>query len=124
MKSPIDLQRESAAFMNVGSPDDLSPITAMIVIGKKMHVVKASSKYEVRLADDIDPGRTNPSIPNTQQKVLSIGSDAEVVGRILLTANALMKKYYLPNIDCDEALQLSFEALGKELQLAGLELCR
>jgi hypothetical protein len=55
MKSPIDLQREGAAFMNVGSPDDLGPITAMIVIGKKMHVVKASSIYEVRLADDIDP---------------------------------------------------------------------
>jgi hypothetical protein len=83
----------------------------MIVIGKKMHVVKASSIYEVRLADDIDPGRTNPSIPNTQQKVLSIGSDAEVVGRILLTASALFKKNYLPNIDCDEALRVSFEAL-------------
>jgi len=111
MKSPIDLQREGAAFMNVGSPDDLSPITAMIVIGKKMHVVKASSIYEVRLADEIDPGRTNPSIPNTQQKVLSIGSDAEAVGRILLTANALLKKNYLPNFDCDEALRLSFEVL-------------
>jgi hypothetical protein len=118
MKSPIDLQRESGAFMNVGSPDDLSPITAMIVIGKKMHVVKAGSIYEVRLADDIDPGRTNPSVPNTQQKVLSIGSDAEVVGRILLTANALFKKNYLPNVDCVEALRLSFEALKDVVAMA------
>jgi hypothetical protein len=118
MKRPIDLQREGGAFMNVGSPDDSSPITGMIVIGKKMHVIKATSIYEVRLADDIDPGRTNPSVPNTQQKVLSIGSDAEVVGRILLTANALFKKNYLPNIDCVEALRLSFEALKDVVAMA------
>jgi hypothetical protein len=112
MKRPIDLQREGAAFMNVGSPDDLSPITSMIVIGKIMHVVKPNSIYEVRLADSIDPERTNPSVPNTQQKILNEGSDSEVVGRILLTANTLFKTNYLPkNIDCDEALQLSFEAL-------------
>jgi hypothetical protein len=112
MKSQIDLQRDGGVFMNVGSPDDLSPITSMIVIGKKMHAVKANSIFEVRLADDIDPDRTNPSVPNTQQKILSVGSDSEVVGRILLTANALFKTTYLPkSIDCDEALRLSFEAL-------------
>jgi hypothetical protein len=112
MKRPIDLQRESAMFMNVGSPDDLSAITAMVVIGKKMYVVKANSIYEVRLADEIDPDRTNPSVPNTQQKVLSVGSDSEVVGRVLLTARALFSKNYLPSsIDCDEALRLSFESL-------------
>jgi hypothetical protein len=112
MKRPIDLQREGAMFMNVGAPDDLSAITAMVVIGNKMYVVKANSIYEVRLADEIDPDRTNPSVPNTQQKILSVGSDSEVVGRILLTARALFSKNYLPHsIDCDEALRLSFEIL-------------
>jgi hypothetical protein len=81
MKRPIDFQREGAAFMNVGSPDDLSPITSMIVIGKMLYVVKASSVYQVRMADDINPERTNPSVPNTQQKILGVGSDSEVVGR-------------------------------------------
>lgn len=122
MKRPIDLQREGAAFMNVGSPDDLSPITSMIVIGKKLYVVKASSVYQVRMADDIDPERTNPSVPNTQQKILGVGSDSEVVGRILLTAVALFKTNYLEkNIDCDEALRLSLEAL-KDIVAMG-EIC-
>jgi hypothetical protein len=112
MKRPIDLQRDGGVSMKVGSAGDLSPITAMIVIGKRMHVVKSNSIYEVRLADDIDPQRTNPSVPNTQQKVLDVGSDSEPVGRILLTAHALFSKNYLQeNIDSDEALRLSFEIL-------------
>src|SRR5258706_2959714 len=122
MKRPIDLQREGAGFMNVGSPDDLSPITAMIVIGKKLYIVKASSIYQVRMADDIDPERTNPSLPNTQQKILGVGSDSEVVGRILLTASALFKANYLEkNIDCEGALRLSLELL-KDI-VAMCELC-
>ena len=122
MKRPIDLQREGAAFMNVGSPDDTSPITGMVVIGKMMNVIKADSIYEVRLADEIDPNRTNPSIPNTQQKILSVGSESEVVGRILLTARNLFKATYLPkNINCDEALQLSLEILKDIVAMS--ELC-
>jgi hypothetical protein len=112
MKRPIDLQREGAGFMNVGSPEDSSPITSMVVIGKTMYVVKTNSIYEVRMADEIDPERTNASIPNTQQEVLGVGSDSEIVGRILLTANVLLNKNYLPaSIDCEGALRFCFDAL-------------
>jgi hypothetical protein len=59
MKTPIERRRESAMRMDVGGTDDASPITSMFAIGDHLHVVKEKSIYEVRLADDIDPQRTN-----------------------------------------------------------------
>jgi hypothetical protein len=93
--------------------EDGSRITCAITIDKRLHIVTEQSIYVALLADDIDPERTNPSIPNTQQKVLSYGSDSQFVGRTLLTAKALFNSHYLPkNIDCNEAIKLSFRLLN------------
>jgi len=98
--------------MEIGTPDDQSAVTAIFPIGDDLYVVKERGVYEVKLADRIDPNRTNIAIPNTHQRVLNYGSDASVVGRTLLTAKELFNPTYLPkNLDLTEALRLCFETL-------------
>src|SRR5262249_32256833 len=111
-KRPIDRKRDAGGAMEIGVPDDQSAITAIFPIGDDLYVVKERGIYEVKLADRIDPNRTNIAIPNTQQRVLNYGSDASVVGRTLLTAKELFNPTYLPkNLDLAEALRLCFETL-------------
>ena len=69
--------------MEIGTSDDQSAVTGIFPIGDNLYVVKERGIYEVKLADRIDPNRTNIAIPNTQQKVLNYGSEAPVVGRTL-----------------------------------------
>jgi hypothetical protein len=111
-KRPIDIQRDSAGQLEVGTPDDESAITDMFAIGGSFHVIKEKGIYQVKLADEIDPKRTNPKIPNTHQRVLAYGSDNEIVGRILLTAKHLFDPAYLGrSFDHERALVLAFDAL-------------
>lgn len=112
IKRPIDRIRDSAVNMNVGGPDDPSAITEMVQIEGVLHFVKEKSIYACRLADAIDPGRTNPHIPNVQQKVLALGSDSPLVGRTLLTAKQLFHEHFLPeSFDCKAGLALAFGSL-------------
>jgi len=111
-KRPIDRKRDASVQMDIGTPDDQSAVTGIFPIGDDLYVVKERGIYEVKLADRIDPNRTNIAIPNTQQRVLNYGSDASVVGRTLLTAKELFNPTYLPkNLDLAEALRLCFETL-------------
>lgn len=110
-KRPIDLQRDGAGEMEVGTPDDPSALAAIFAIGGALYGIKESGVYLIKMADDIDPARSNPKIPNTQQRVLSVGSSSPLLGRTLLTAQGLFNKNVLPEtIDCDQALILVFEA--------------
>ena len=98
--------------MEIGTDDDRSAIKSMFAIGGVFHAIKERGIYVIRLADEIDPGRTNPSLPNTQQRVLAYGSDSELVGRTLLTAKNLFNSTYLPkSFDHERALVLAFDAL-------------
>lgn len=109
-KRAIDRLRESAASTTVKTPDDDSEITDMVVINDTMHIIKELGIYEFRFADEIDPERTNPEIPNTIQRVLKFGSSSEWVGKTLLTGKVLFNKSYFPkNINCDEAMSLMFK---------------
>lgn len=88
-KRPIDRQREAAITLIVGDEEDSSPIRDFLSTANALYTVKENGVYKVQLADDIDPGRTNPNVPNLSQKVLSAGHNNEIVGRILLTAKCL-----------------------------------
>lgn len=111
-KRPIDRMRESAMSMRVGTPDDPSAITEMIPIGDILHVVKEKGIYACQLADAIDPGRTNPHVPNIQQRVLALGSESPLAGRTLLTAKELFHEHFLPDsFDRKAGLILAFDAL-------------
>ena len=112
---PIDRMRDSAGSMDINPPDDDSPITGVVVVDDQMHIIKERGVYRVTLADEIDPDRKNPKIPNTVQRVLRMGSDSELIGRTLLTAQNLFKTAYLPKeIDCDRGLSLTL-AIAKNL---------
>ena len=107
-KTPIDRQRDSAGYFDVGTEGDQTGISGFLDIGGKFHVVKPNYIYEVKFADDIDPDRTNPKIPNTQ--ALNYGSDDVYVAQVLLTAQALFPGRQLQvTIDAARALELAFD---------------
>ena len=94
--------------MDVGSPDEGG--VAFANFGDRFLIMKPAALYEIRMADSIDPGRTNPKIPNTQQKLLPLGSDSPLLGRTLLVARRLFDKSRLPNIDTVEGVGRSLDA--------------
>jgi hypothetical protein len=109
---PIDVLRNSAGAMEIGIDGDNSPIVGMVSTGERLYIIKAKAIYAVLLADQIDPERTNPLIPNTQQRILPIGADDRFVAAILLTAEALFKKTYLGQaFDETYALEVSIGLL-------------
>ena len=108
----IDKIRNSAGRMQIGTPDDHSDITTMLSLGDNLYVVKARGIYAVKLADQIDPARTNASIPAVQQQIVSLGSESHLVGQTLLTAKALFSEQVMPKwFDCTNAILCSLEAL-------------
>lgn len=88
-KRQIDKKRDSAIEVRIGSDNDQSSITDTLSTGESLYALKENGVYKVQLADHIDPGRTNPDIPNLSQQVLTEGSSNEIVARVLLTAKYL-----------------------------------
>lgn len=107
---PIDRLRDGAGSIEIHTPDDDSAISEMISIGERLLVIKGRGVYEVKLADQIDPNRTNIATPNTVQKILPYGVDDAWVGATLLTAYHLLKNSSAQNkVDGDEAFALVLE---------------
>lgn len=121
IKRPIDKKRESAGSFKVTTDDDSSPIVASVIVGDRMLIVKELGVYELKFADQIDPERVNPDVPNTVQKVLSLGSTSDLVARTILLAEHLVKPSVLPkSVDCDRVMQAMFQVmmhLGKMYKL-------
>jgi hypothetical protein len=65
--------------MGISTPDDNSAISEMIFTGERLLIVKGKGIYEVKLADQVDPGRTNIATSNTVQRVLPYGADDSIV---------------------------------------------
>jgi hypothetical protein len=94
-KRPIDLQRESAFSITLEAPDDKSPTIAVFELDSQLCTVTSHGVYGIRLADQTDPGRTNPAIRNSNQRLLKIGAASPIVSGILLTAERLFNPAYL-----------------------------
>ena len=75
----IDKVRDGALSMGISTPDDNSAISEMIFTGERLLIVKGKGIYEVKLADQVDPGRTNIATSNTVQRVLPYGADDSIV---------------------------------------------
>lgn len=107
---PIDRVRGGGGSIEIRTPDDDSAIMEMISTGERLLVVKGKGVYEVKLADQVDPGRTNIAVPNTVQRILSYGADDAWIGATLLTAHHLLKSSDIQNkVDGDEAFALAFK---------------
>lgn len=117
-KRPIDLIRESAGSMDVGLPDE-GKVSGFYKIGdERLLIIKQRAVYEITFADKIDPKRKNARIPNVQQRLLSAGSDDELVQRILLTADQLFDPTYLAKFDCAKLREHALSALRELLAMA------
>lgn len=107
---PIDSLRDGAGSFDIRTPDDDSAISGMISTGGRLLVVKGKGVYEVKLADQVDPDRTNIAAPNTVQRILPYGADDAWVGATLLTAYNLLKGSNIQDkVNGDEALALVLE---------------
>jgi len=105
-----DKKRNASVSFAVGDANDITPIGDMFTTNEGLYLITNMAIYLVRLADEIDPERTNPNLPNVHKKVLNHGLDHEVVGRVLLTAKTLFDKNHLgPNFNCHAALSNAFE---------------
>jgi hypothetical protein len=85
---PIDIKRQSA-FSGVVGLDSEGAIKDMYNVGDFLLFIKETAIYQMQLADQIDPDRTNIDAPHTQQKLYSVGSTSEVVNRVLVQAKYL-----------------------------------
>ena len=107
---PIDKLRDGAGSLEIRTPDDDSAISEMISTGDRLLVVKGKGIYEIKLADQVDPERTNIATPNTIQRVIPYGADAPWVGAVILTAHHLFHSSCSPNeIDGARAFALVLE---------------
>lgn len=96
----IDRIRDAAFSLEVRTPDDDSAIVEMISTGDRLLVVKGKGIFEIKLADEVDPERTNVAIPNTIQQVIPYGADAPWIGAVVLTAHGLFQRScFLSEID-------------------------
>ena len=75
----IHKKRNSAFSIKVGDPNDMTPIGDMFATDDDLYVIKSKAIYSVKLADDIDPDRTNLNLPNLQKTVLNHGLENEIV---------------------------------------------
>ncbi|WP_299904568.1 hypothetical protein [uncultured Paracoccus sp.] len=117
-KQHIDNVRDSALSMQIGDENDGSISQMVNVANADMYIIKKHAIFRVFLADDIDPERTNISIPNGHQRIASQGSDSEIVARSFLTANALFNSNQFDGpADVKQIIDLSI-AVMKELLAA------
>ncbi len=110
-KRAIDRKREAAVTIELCDPDDKTHAREMFSVSGGLYMITDKGIYLTRLADDIDPGRTNMAVGNAHKKILEHGFENETIGRILLLALRLFDKKHLePNFDCDGAIAAAFEA--------------
>ncbi len=82
----------------------------MISTGERLLIVKEKGVYEVKLADQVDPERTNIATPNIVQRILPYGAGDAWIGATLLTAYRLLKGSSAQDkVDGDDAFALVLE---------------
>ncbi len=112
--------RDSGGRFSLHNPDDGSPIREAIALGERMLMITDKCTYAIQIADQIDPGRTNPSLPhNVQQKLFDHGAESEVLCRSFLQAWRMFRKEF-QTIDIARALERSFEALGELIAMGDI----
>lgn len=110
-KSAMDRKRDAAITIELCDPDDKTPARQMFSVSDGFYLITDKGIYLTRLADDIDPGRTNIDVGNTHQKILEHGFDNEIIGRLLLLALKLFDEKHLQKpFGCEGAIGAAFEA--------------
>lgn len=112
-KRPIDLKRDTGMSFEVGTPEE-GATQAMVEIDESLYIIKPKAIYALKTADQIDRDRTNIGLPKVvTRQVFTIGSDSEIVGKILLTAISLLDKgnFVRDGIDTRRVISTCLDAL-------------
>jgi hypothetical protein len=116
-KQPPILARDRGAAFRLNNPDDGTPIREMFELGDGLLIISEKCTYRIQVADQIDPERTNPSLPhNFQQKLFDHGTKSALLCGILLQAKVMLRKEF-QTIDVGQGMQLSLEALGNLISM-------
>ena len=117
-KRPIDRLRDGAGSFQISTPDDDTAIEGFIKTEDRLLILKGKGIYEVKLADQVDPDRTNINVPNTIQRVLPYGAEESWVGAVVLTAEGLLLHACAPeDVDCSKAFVIVLE-IAKDIASA------
>jgi hypothetical protein len=113
MSSPPRHPRDFGGKFSLKNPDDGTPIIDSAVVGDRLLWITEKCTYAVRMADQIDPGRTNTTLPhNFQQKLFDHGGNSELLCRSFIQAKVLFRKEF-QKIDIARAMQLSLDITGE-----------
>ena len=107
---PIDKARDSAGSARI--PPECGNIVTMKVIGDRMFLLAERCLSSGVFADQIDPRRTNPSLPQViQQKELSFGVEHLFVRKTVGAAFELADQTHLPEaVGADDLLSIVLDA--------------
>ena len=113
-KRPIDKVRDSGGMFTL--PPGVGGIQEMCEIQGSLHMLGTNAIYRVKLADEIDPERTNINLPNTHQLVLPYGTELHYVRQTLMQARRLLKDKVLgPDFNYQSGIDLRWTPLvGQE----------
>ena len=114
--------RDYGGKFSLHDTDDGTPIREMFELGRRLLLITDKCIYAVQMADQVDPGRTNPSLPhNLQQKLFDHGVQSDLLCRSLLHARVMFRKEF-QKIDVVQAMQLSMDAFTElaSMQAAAL----
>jgi hypothetical protein len=110
--------RDHGGMFTLKIPDDGSPIRKQVVLGDRLLSITDKCTYAIQMADQIDPGRTNPALPHVfQQKLFNHGINSELLCRSFLHAKVMFRKEF-QQIDVGRAMHLSFDVLSELVAMA------
>jgi hypothetical protein len=113
MSTPPRHPRDRGGMFTLKNPDDSSPIREQVVLGDRLLSITEKCTYAIQMADQIDPGRTNPDLPhNFQQKLFDYGVNSELLCRSFLHAKVMFRKEF-QQIDIERAMHLSFDVFSE-----------
>ncbi|CAD5248785.1 MULTISPECIES: hypothetical protein [unclassified Imperialibacter] len=118
-KAEIDKIRDSGGEANIGTEADGAVVETLSLNDKKLIIIKERAIYQLQMADDIDPDRTNINLPRMIQKLyIEQGTESELVCRTFLTAKRLLKEGCInDDVDVSKILELSLELLHELIAL-------
>jgi hypothetical protein len=113
-KLPPMPTRDAAGSFELDNPDDGTPIKEMLSLKGGLLLITEKCIYQVQLADQIDPKRTNPNLPhNVRRKLFDHGTNSELLCNTLLLAKVMFRKEFQTKLDIEKAMSLALDALGE-----------
>ena len=77
--------RDGGGSFSLENPDDGTPIKEMFSLKDRLLMITDKFTYEIQVADQIDPQRTNPGLPhNIRRKLFDFGIQSEAIRKILI----------------------------------------